>query len=486
MAYHVVIADDDKINLKAAELILSFNGYKVSCVSGADELMTALENNDVDLVMIDSQMSGNNGFEITKQVSSSEKGKNVPFVLMVASTDSATVTKATKSGAIDIVVKPFVTSVMLLRVKNTIEYFKFKNNAADLSDQKAQEVIKAHERIERLSLQVVQTLAGTIDAKDKYTNGHSSRVAEYAREIAKRAGYSEKAQQEIYIIGLLHDVGKIGISDSVINKPSKLTDEEYDLIKTHPMIGYGILKKITEMPKLAVGARWHHERYDGKGYPDGLSGTDIPEEARIIAVADSYDAMSSRRSYHGIFAQEYIKGEFIKGKGAQFDPKFADIMLEMITEDKNFRMREQYDRSEDKQDKDNFDDMTEQEEAIFTYISMLEAGGINTAIGLRYCMNDVDFFSEMLKEFTESAEDREKAIRSCIERSDFGKLSVYSHSLKSAANTVGAEELSRKAEKMEEAARKQDQDYINSNLEEMFGELRTTVGGILMAVNLYR
>ena len=117
MAYHVVIADDDKINLKAAELILSFNGYKVSCVSGADELMTALDNNDVDLVMIDSQMSGNNGFEITKQLSSSEKGKNVPFVLMVASTDSATVTKATKSGAIDIVVKPFVTSVMLLRVK---------------------------------------------------------------------------------------------------------------------------------------------------------------------------------------------------------------------------------------------------------------------------------------------------------------------------------------------------------------------------------
>ncbi len=142
------------------------------------------------------------------------------------------------------------------------------------------------------------------------------------------------------MMGLLHDVGKIGIPDSIINKPGKLTDEEYDVIKRHPVIGSQILKNINEMPKLSIGARWHHERYDGTGYPDGLAGEEIPEEARIIAVADSYDAMSSNRSYHGIFPQSKIREEIVFGSGTQFDPRFADIMLKMIDEDEKYTMRE--------------------------------------------------------------------------------------------------------------------------------------------------
>ena len=142
------------------------------------------------------------------------------------------------------------------------------------------------------------------------------------------------------MMGLLHDVGKIGVPDAVINKPAKLTDEEFAMIKNHPAMGSRILKNIKEMPALATGARWHHEKYGGGGYPDGLSGNDIPEEARIIAVADAYDAMSSRRSYRDVLPQEVVRGEIEKGKGTQFDPKFADIMLSMIDEDTEYTMKE--------------------------------------------------------------------------------------------------------------------------------------------------
>ena len=163
---------------------------------------------------------------------------------------------------------------------------------------------------------------------------------QYAREIAKRAGYSRENQEHIYIMGLLHDVGKIGVPDAVINKPARLTDEEFLLIKTHPIQGAKILQTIEEMPQLATGARYHHERYDGKGYPDGLAGLEIPEEARIIGVADAYDAMTSNRSYRRSMSQEEVREQIVQGMGTQFDPHFAEIMLEMMDEDADYQMRE--------------------------------------------------------------------------------------------------------------------------------------------------
>lgn len=196
-------------------------------------------------------------------------------------------------------------------------------------------------KVEEMNIQVVSALAAAIDAKDNYTNGHSSRVAEYAKMIAARSGYSKAEQDEIYLMGLLHDVGKIGIPDEVINKPSRLTDEEYEIIKKHPAIGYSILSSIKESSKLSTGARWHHERYDGGGYPDGISGELIPEEARIIAVADAYDAMTSRRSYRDIMPQDRVRAEIEKGMRTQFDPKFARVMFRMIDEDTDYSMREQ-------------------------------------------------------------------------------------------------------------------------------------------------
>lgn len=197
-----------------------------------------------------------------------------------------------------------------------------------------------YERAEKLTREMMLALSKTVDAKDHYTNGHSERVAKYAKEIARRIGKSAEEQEKIYEMGLLHDIGKIGVSEEIINKTSRLTDEEFAQIKKHTEIGSTILRQITVMPELEKGARNHHERYDGRGYPDGLSGEQIPEAARIICVADCYDAMTSTRTYSTPKPQEVVRAEIVRCKGSQFDPQIAEIMLSMIDDDKNYTMHE--------------------------------------------------------------------------------------------------------------------------------------------------
>ena len=196
----------------------------------------------------------------------------------------------------------------------------------------ADKIENLFEEQEEFSVQVIETLVGTIDAKDKYTNGHSVRVAKYSKMIAERLGKSQEECKQIYYVGLLHDIGKIGIPDEIINKTSRLTDEEFAVIKTHPDVGYNLLNKLSKIENVSVGAHYHHERFDGRGYPEGLKGEEIPEIARIIAVADTYDAMTSNRSYRNAMSQEKVRSELEKGKGTQFDAKFADVMLEIDLE----------------------------------------------------------------------------------------------------------------------------------------------------------
>ena len=224
--------------------------------------------------------------------------------------------------------RKIMISIIIVCLVNFFYYLGYKNEQI------------YSKKVEKLNLQVVRALAAAIDAKDKYTKGHSSRVAYYSKMIANRAGLSNAEQDDIYMMGLLHDVGKIGVPDDVINKPARLTDEEFELIKKHPVIGNDILRTIKERADLCVGARWHHERYDGRGYPDGLAGEKIPVAARIIAVADAYDAMTSTRSYRDVIPQDKVREEIEKGISTQFDPQFATVMIEMIDEDVNYTMHE--------------------------------------------------------------------------------------------------------------------------------------------------
>ena len=186
----------------------------------------------------------------------------------------------------------------------------------------------------------MEALAHTIDAKDEYTKGHSVRVAKYSRMLAQTMGLSEEECENVYYMGLLHDIGKIGVPNEIINSPTKLTDEQFSEIKKHPGLGYDILAEIKSRPDLCIGARWHHERYDGTGYPDGKAGEEIPLPARIISVADSYDAMTSNRSYRSYLAQERVRQELKSNEGTQFDPIIAEAMCTIIDEDKEYKLHE--------------------------------------------------------------------------------------------------------------------------------------------------
>ncbi|MCR5321814.1 MAG: HD-GYP domain-containing protein [Lachnospiraceae bacterium] len=228
----------------------------------------------------------------------------------------------------------------------------YRQQLNDKLDNYIVEVENAKEKLGNLTKEVITAFANSIDAKDKYTHGHSSRVAEYSKRLAAMKGKTEQECDEIYYAGLLHDIGKIGIPESIIAKEGKLTQEEYETIKQHPVFGGQILGSINEFPYLKIGACGHHERYDGKGYPDGLKGNEIPEIARIISVADAYDAMSSKRSYRDPIPQQKVREEIVKGTGTQFDPEYARLMLHLIDEDLEYEMseREESNDAVEKQD----------------------------------------------------------------------------------------------------------------------------------------
>lgn len=331
-SFKILVIDDDLLNLKTAEKILS-RFFDVICTQSGKEALSYLSTELVDLILLDVHMPDMDGFTMLKELKQHPATCNIPVIFLTADTDANTEYNSFKAGAMDYIRKPFVPDIMLERINRILEQ--------DRLQQYLQNELKKNEtKVEKLSLQAMLTLAQTIDAKDKYTKGHSTRVARYSKKLAMKLGLSEAEQDTVYFMGLLHDIGKIGIPDSIINKPHKLTDEEFAVIKRHPEIGYDILKNIAEIPNIESGARWHHERMDGKGYPDGLKGDEIPRLVRIISVADAYDAMTSRRSYRDILPQSFIREELIAGKNIQFDPEVVDAMIELIDEDTEYLMNE--------------------------------------------------------------------------------------------------------------------------------------------------
>lgn len=192
----------------------------------------------------------------------------------------------------------------------------------------------------KLSEQSLLAITRAVEAKDLYTKGHSERVAKYSEMIARKMGYSDDDAKTLYIMALMHDVGKIGIPDAIINKPGALTDEEFKIVKSHPVIGADILKEVDAFEKISEIALNHHERVDGKGYPNGLTGNEISDEVAIVSVADAYDAMTSQRSYRDIMEQAEVRAEIKKGIGTQFKKQQAEAMLEIIDADKSYELHQ--------------------------------------------------------------------------------------------------------------------------------------------------
>lgn len=177
---------------------------------------------------------------------------------------------------------------------------------------------------------IVECLIAALEARDVYTKGHSTRVADMTEDLAQKIGLRGKELEKIHIAAHLHDIGKIGISDQILNKKGKLLNHEFEIIKTHPIIGYNILSRSSRLREIAKIVLYHHERWDGKGYPDGLKGLTIPLGARIIAICDSIDAMASKRPYRSPLDWQEIREEIISNKGTQFDPALVDEIDEML------------------------------------------------------------------------------------------------------------------------------------------------------------
>ena len=184
----------------------------------------------------------------------------------------------------------------------------------------------------RMGNETILSIARAVDAKDSNTSEHSFRVSQYSLVIAKRLGYSEEKCENLRQMALLHDIGKIGIPDAILNKPGKLTDEEYEIMKTHVIRGGEILKDFTMIDNVSVGALYHHEKYDGSGYCHGLKGEQIPLDARIIGIADAFDAMTANRVYRKQLDLDFVIEELKRCSGTQFDPKLVDILLALIDE----------------------------------------------------------------------------------------------------------------------------------------------------------
>ena len=320
----ILIVDDDRLTLSTAQNLLG-DTYKVVAVNSGKQAYKYLDRHTPDLILLDINMPEIGGFEVMRALQADSRWQKIPVIFLTADRSSETEVECFRMGACDFISKPFEPQTMQSRIKSTLELDGYRKDLQRRLDEKTREM-------ERITIQAIMTVANTVDAKDDYTKGHSMRVAAYAELMAQRLGWSEDEVQNAYYVAMLHDVGKIGVPDAVLNKPFRLTDVEFRLIQNHTSMGAEILKDFKMFPNVNVGAKYHHERYDGKGYPEGLKAESIPLIARIIALVDSYDAMTSNRVYRRRLSDEIVIQELEKGKGSQWDPELVDIFLELMKE----------------------------------------------------------------------------------------------------------------------------------------------------------
>lgn len=317
--YKILAVDDSSFNLRVIKGMLS-DHYEVFGAISGEIAFRYLRQKKPDLILLDIAMPGMDGFEIMRRLKACPEYSHITVIYLTAKSDKATEAECLRLGAYDFIAKPVVREVLLSRIGRALEAECYSKGLQRKLEEKTKE-------LEAASLASVNAMAALIDARDTYTKGHSERVAAYSVKIAENMGWSREDTRSLYEIALLHDVGKVGVPDQILLKSTSLTAEEMVMMKNHTIIGADILKDITTVRDLELGARYHHERYDGKGYPEGLRGTDIPLLARIICVADSFDAMSSNRCYRSRLSNDMIRKELLRGSGKQFDPEVVFAFL---------------------------------------------------------------------------------------------------------------------------------------------------------------
>ncbi len=274
----ILVVDDIRANIDLMEAIFIKEGFAVHSALGAAEAMKVLEKHHVDLAVVDVMMPGIDGFHLCATLKQKAGNQFFPVILLTALSDRSSRIKGLEAGADDFISKPFDTLELVLKIRSLL---KLKN---------------LHEELDH-SENIILTLAVAMEARDPYTKGHSTRVSELSMQFSAFLGFTVQEREEMKKAGILHDIGKICLSQSILRKPGPLTEQEQGMIQTHVLLGEDLCRPLVSMRRILPAIRHHHERWDGKGFPDRLAGQDIPIMARILSIVDSFDAMVSARPY---------------------------------------------------------------------------------------------------------------------------------------------------------------------------------------------
>ena len=323
--YKIIAVDDEEGIVDSLSIFLKRSGYNFTGVTNPEEAVEKVRNEHFDLMILDFIMTPIHGDQVVEEIRTFNK--DIYILLLTGHKDLAppldTIKRLDIQGYCE---KSDKFDQLLLLIESGIKSIEQMNTIKTINKQ----LHDKNEELERAYLDTIGILRQTVEAKDPYTRGHSDRVSQYSVLIGKHLGLSDSDLHDLEVGGLFHDIGKIGIPDSILKKESKLTDDEYSEIKNHPSIGAHILSSAKIFDNIIPIVKHHHERYDGNGYPSKLKGEDIPYFARIAALADTFDAMTSKRSYRDSLPLDVVISEFKRCRGTQFDPELDDVFLDIL------------------------------------------------------------------------------------------------------------------------------------------------------------
>ena len=326
--YKVIVVDDEQGILDSLSIFLKRSGYSFTGTTNPLDAIERVKNEHFDMMILDFMMDPIHGDEVVEEIR--KFNKDLYILLLTGHKDLAppleTIKRLDIQGYCE---KSDKFDQLLLLIESGIKSIEQMNTIKKINT----ELQDKSEELEKAYLDTIGILRQTVEAKDPYTRGHSDRVSEFSVLIGKKMGLDDETLHTLKIGGLFHDIGKIGIPDSILLKESKLSDEEYSQIKNHPMIGVHMLGDAAIFTDILPIVKHHHERYDGRGYPSQLVGDDIPYVARIAAVADTFDAMTSKRSYRDSLPIDVVRAEIERCSGTQFDPNIAKVFLDIMDND---------------------------------------------------------------------------------------------------------------------------------------------------------
>ena len=322
-----MIVDDEASVRRLLNNKLTGDGYLCYEASDAEQALDELHRKKIGLVMLDIKMPGKSGIELLPEIKSVHP--DIAVIMITATADMHTAIQCLKQGAYDYITKPFELDEITISATRALATRRLELDNKEYKQHLEEKVFKQANIIRASFLNAITALIYALEAKDAYTSGHSQRVSELSAAIACELRLPKAHIDKLKLAGLLHDIGKIGVQESVLNKPGHLTEAEFELVKLHPETGEHILSPIVDSTEILMAVRSHHEHYNGKGYPDGLQKDAIPLGARILAISDAYEAMTSERPYRKSMSADAALYEIERNKGNQFDPEIANAFTKI-------------------------------------------------------------------------------------------------------------------------------------------------------------